>query len=492
MKHPGEGTRNIADQLGLHARQRPTKPAIVHGDQVLNYRDLDLAVRQRAARLMDMGVRPGQVVGLPLRDSIEHVLMLYAVARAGAVILPMDCRWKEFEKQRLAAHFEAAAVMVEPGAAFEGARCIAVDEEWTAALAAASAERAFPDGERGLTLSLSSGTTGRPKGPLLSHRKFLNRFWTHWVDLGFGSREVYMNATPLYFGGGRAFSMSTLYAGGTVALCPPPYEATQLAAEVARTRSSVLFLVPTLLRRLLAADAATLAPLKQLTTLISSGSPLTAQERVQIRETICPNFIEYYSSTEGGGISVLSSDDQQRFGESVGRPVFGVEVQIVDAAHNVQPHGAIGRVRYRGPAVADGFYRDAEASAEAFREQWFYPGDLGSFNDEGFLFLKGRAKDMIIRGGVNIYPQEIEATLLDHAAVADVAVVGWPSKEFDEEVAAFVVLRAPVAPATLLALCKSRLAPYKVPREVFIVQELPHNSLGKVVKTQLVARLPQL
>ena len=483
---------NLADQLALHARQRPTKTAIVHGERTIDYRTLDLGVRRRAARLLDLGVQPGQIVGVALRDSIEHLLMLYAVARAGAVILPMDCRWREFEKQRLASHFGPAAVMVEPGGTFEGARCVEVGPAWESAVAGADPDRPFADGDRGFTLSLSSGTTGRPKGPLVTHAKFFNRFWTHWIDLGFGSRETYLNATPLYFGGGRAFSLSTLYSGGTVVLFPPPYDGAQLAAETARTGATVLFLVPTLLRRLLGDDPAALAPLKHLKTLISSGSPLTAWERKHIREDICPNFIEYYSSTEGGGVSVLSGEDQLRYGESVGRAIFGVEVQIVDDDDRVVPAGTVGRVRYRGPAVADGFYKDPEASAESFRDGWFSPGDLGALNEEGFLFLKGRAKDMIIRGGVNIYPQEIEATLLNDESVADAAVVGWPSKEFDEEVAAFVVPRGQVDAAALVALCRTRLAPYKVPREVFLVDELPRTSLGKIVKAELVKRLPPL
>lgn len=483
---------NLADQLSLHARQRPTKPALVYGQQVLDYRTLELAVRQRAARLLDLGVQPGQIVGIALRDSMEHVLMLWAVTRAGATILPMDCRWTESEQQNLTRHFEAAAVMVEPGASIAGARCIEVGESWQAQVAATDAEREFADGERGLTLSLSSGTTGRPKGPMATHQKFSNRFWTHWVDLGFGSRETYLNATPLYFGGGRAFTMSTLYVGGTVVLFPPPYDPAQLAAEVARSEATILFLVPTLLRRLLDADPAPLAPLKRLKTLISSGSALTGWERRRIREDLCPNFLEYYSSTEGGGVSVLSADDQLQHGESVGRPVFGVEVQVVGDDHRPVPVGQVGRIRYRGPAVADGFHLDPEAGKDAFREGWFYPGDLGNFDDEGFLFLKGRAKDMIIRGGINLYPQEIETALLNEVSVADAAVVGWPSREFDEEVAAFVVLREPVDPAELLALCRRRLAPYKVPRQIFVVDELPRNAGGKVLKPDLVKRLAPL
>ena len=165
---------------------------------------------------------------------------------------------------------------------------------------------------------------------------------------------------------------------------------------------------------------------------------------------------------------------------------------MVDDGHRPLTAGEVGRIRYRGPAVADGFYRDPEASQDSFRDGWFYPGDLGDFDEEGFLYLKGRAKDMIIRGGVNIYPQEIETTLLNHASVADAAVVGWPSREFDEEVAAFVVLREPVDSSELIAACRRRLAPYKVPRQVFVLDELPRNAGGKVLKPDLVKRLVPL
>lgn len=484
---------NIADQLVLHARHRPTHPAIIQGEQVIDYRELEHAVRQRAARLIDEGVHPGHVIGIALGDTIEHVLMLWAVARAGAVILPMDCRWSPSEKARLVEHFHPACVMVEPGSSFESARCIEVDQVWHRSLSETNIDRTYPDGDRGLVLSLSSGTTGRPKGPLMSHARFMARFWTHWVDLGFGSRERYLNATPLYFGGGRSFSMSTMYVGGTVVLFPPPYSPADLVAEVERTRASVLFLVPTLLRRLLAAEGLEFEPLRRLKSLISSGSALSPEERPQIRERICPNFVEFYSSTEGGGITVLGPDDQDAHPGSVGRAVFGVRVQVVDGLHQVLPPGAVGRIRYQGQAVAEAFHQDAEASAEAFHGGWFYPGDLGCLDDEGFLFLRGRAKDMIIRGGINIYPQEVEAVLrAAHPAIIDVAVVGWPSTEFNEEVAAFVICREPIDLEALRRRCAEQLAPYKVPRALFQVDDFPRSSLGKVLKAELTARLPRL
>lgn len=484
--------KNIAEMLSIHAKMRPATIALVQGDVCLTYAELNTAVLQRAATLQDIGITCGDIVAIALHDRIEHILMLYAVARAGAVILPMDCRWLALEKQRLAEHFKPALAMVEPGFDFQGARCITADAHWEETVQHASLDRNFPDGDRGVVMSLSSGTTGRPKGPMLTHTQFQARFWTHWVDLGFGSREVYINATPLYFGGGRGFSMSTLYAGGKVVLFPPPYAPHELAAEIARIKGTVLFLVPTQLRRVLDADPEQLTAMKTLSTLVSSGSALTADERRQIKQNICPNFLEYYSSTEGGGITVLPPADHALHGSTVGRPVYGVEVEIVDENHHTVPIGTTGRIRYRGPAVAKGFYLDNEAGIDAFHDGWFYPGDLGSFNEYGYLALKGRSKDMIIRGGVNIYPLEIEATLLSDESVAEAAVVGWASREFNEEVAAFVVMRNghTLDEARLRVLCKASLAPYKVPKKIIQLDELPRNSGGKVLKQALTALLP--
>jgi len=285
-----------------------------------------------------------------------------------------------------------------------------------------------------------------------------------------------------------------LYMGGTVFMLPPPYEPEELCEAVRRHRISSLFLVPTLIRRLMVLPDAKLAPLKGLRLLLSSGSALHPDERREIRRRVCPQFIEYYSSTEGGGVSFLTPEDPDAFAASVGRPVFGVDVECVDESHRPLPAGRVGRIRYRGPAVAEGFWNDLEATRESFRDGWWYPGDLGMTDEHGYLYLKGRAKDMIIRGGVNIYPAEIEAVLQAHPAVADATVVGWPSREFNEEIAAFVILKTMdcAKPEDLRHLCREKLAPYKVPREVFVVQEFPRNTLGKVIKSELSARLPSL
>jgi len=483
---------NIAETFAHHARSVPDRPALVHGERALQYRELDPLVSRAAAHFYSIGLVPGDVVGVALKDSIEHIVILCALARAGIVILPLDWRWTPAEQERVVAHFGATVVLLEPDRpVLSNVTCVPVEEDFLSLVGKHSTDKSFPEGDLPLLMSLSSGTTGRPKGPRIRHGQFLARYRVFWINLGFNSQDRFLSATPLYYGGGRTFPLTTLYSGGTCVMFPPPYEAQELVESVERHRISALFLVPTLIRRLVALPAKQLEPLRRLRLLLSSGSALHAEERRMLR-ALCPGFVEYYSSTEGGGVSFLSAEDPEKFSDSVGRPVFGVNVQCVDENHVPLPAGSVGRIRYRGPAVAEGFWNDPEASRESFRDGWWYPGDLGLLDESGYLYLKGRAKDMIIRGGINIYPAEIEAVLQAHPAVTDCAVVGWPSREFNEEVAAFVILKDEARPEDLRALCRGRMAPYKVPREVFVVKDFPRNALGKVIKAELSAGLSPL
>jgi acyl-CoA synthetase (AMP-forming)/AMP-acid ligase II len=478
---------NLADALAQHAKARPTHVALIEGERSLTYLALNTAVEREAAALAALGAKSGDLVGLALKDNIEHVILFYALARLGLVILPMDWRWSEEEKARIAGHFAARFVFTEAGAAFAGAECIAFDDAWRARTEAAPRPEASPGGgDLPLLISLSSGTTGRPKGPRLTHHQFFRRFMTHWINLGLNASDRYISATPLYFGGGRTFAMSVLFSGGTVVLFPPPYEPAELAREVARREATSVFLVPTLLRRLLDLSPEDAAPFQTLRLLLSSGSALHTEERRAIRSQLCPQFYEYYASTEGGGVSLSTPKDQETHAGSVGRPVFGVEVEIVDEAHAPLKPGGAGRLRYRGPGVAKGFFGESEADPETFRDGWFYPGDLAELDEAGYVYLKGRRKDMIIRGGVNIYPTDIESVLQQHPAVAEAAVVGAPDREFGEQVAAFVVTRQPVPSAELVDWCRARLASYKAPKFITVVPELPRNSSGKVLKLKLV------
>ncbi|WP_338664774.1 AMP-binding protein [Pararoseomonas sp. SCSIO 73927] len=488
---------NLADALAHHVRARPDRPALIHGGRTILYRDLDGLVRRWAAHLSSLGLERGDVLGIALKDTADHVLALYASARLGTITLPIDVRWTRAEMQSVAARFRAKRVLVEGDALpIEGLDCVPVDRAFLDAVASARTDMQFPAGaacgEMPLLVSLSSGTTGRPKGPVVTHYQFLRRFWTHWIDLGLDAKQVYVSATPLYFGGGRTFAMSQLFCGGTVVLFPPPYKPEDLVREVEFREATSCFLVPTLIRRLLDLAPDKLLPMRRLSLLLSSGAPLHANERAMIRDRISAGFHEYYASTEGGGVSLLRPQDVDRHADSVGRPVFGVEVRVQDNDGRPLPPGEVGRLAYRGPGVASGFFDDAEADADAFQDGWFLPGDLATIDQSGFIRLRGRGKDMIIRAGVNIYPMEIEALLSSHPAVHDAVVVGWPAREMGEEVAAFILPRGPLDLAELHKLCADRLASYKRPREFFLVTDLPRNASGKILKAELAKSLPPI
>ncbi len=326
---------------------------------------------------------------------------------------------------------------------------------------------------------------------MITHRHMLARFENQRVTLNFREDDRYLSVTPLYFGGGRHFTMGFLFQGGTVIFFPPPFQPENLVAAAAKYEATVTLVVPTVLRRLLQLPLQEAPLLGGLRLLYTTGAVLHPDERRTVLARVSPNLINYYGSTEGGGISVLLPEQGGPAEKSVGTAVSTTEIQVVSEAHEPVPAGEIGRIRYRGPGVADGFYNDPEASVESFRDGWFYPGDLGRLDDAGFLYLAGRAKDMIIRAGINIYPEEVEQSLLSHPAVRDAAVLGWPSPDKGEEVAAFVVTSGAVSEAALQDHCRERIAPYKVPRGIFFVDDLPKNSMGKVVKPDLAARLPK-
>ncbi len=472
--------------LRLHARYRPHKTAIIEGARRIDYATLDRLVDGAAHRLAKEGVARGMLVGVALRDHAEHLIALYALARLGAVILPMDCRWQTAEKATLAAHFRPERVLVETddeAAAAHG--WTALDPGWVQESATPWHDPAVTD-DAPLVLSLSSGTTGLPKGPRATHRQFENRFMVYWVNLGLNAQDVYVSATPLYFGGGRAFTMAMLFAGATVSILSPRIRMPELAAHVQEIGGTVLFLVPTMIRRLLDEGRPGLA-FPSLRVLISSGSALHPEERLAIRERLTPNLFEFYSSTEGGGVSVLTPADCDLHPDSVGRPAFRVAVEIVGEDHQPLPPDNVGRLRYRSPASAREYW-NAEGG-DAFREGWFYPGDLARLGADGFLYLHGRAKDMIIRGGVTIYPQDVERIVTEIPGVRDVAVAGAPSREMGEEVAAFVVAAEGVTAEAIAAHCRARLAPYKVPSIIRFLPELPRNAGGKVVKATLLRQL---
>jgi len=258
--------------------------------------------------------------------------------------------------------------------------------------------------------------------------------------------------------------------------------------EVAnRVQATVGFVVPTILRALLALPAESEPLLPGLQALICAGAPTHQEEKRAALRRLTPHLHEIYGTVGTGPITVLGPLDIADHAESAGRPHDIWHVEVVDETDRVLPKGAPGRLRVRGPGAATRLESSAANAAEAVREGWYYTGDIAQLDDDGFLHLKGRVSDVILRGGSNVYPDEVEAVLVEHPAVADAAVIGRLSRELGEEVVAVVVARASVAPDELIAHCRKRLSPYKLPAEIVFVAELPRTSFGKPDRKRLAS-----
>lgn len=473
---------NIADSIRLHAHQRPEKDALIFAGRVINYRQLWSGVSSLATALAAAGVSAGDRVGLCLKDHPSHLLMHYAIGSIGGVIVPIDHRWSATERDGVVDVFSPRLLVIDKGDAYTpSVTCITVGA-WPDSAAALDVVTDSEHDE--LLISMSSGTTGRPKGALVSHRQLYERFVTQWVTLGFNTNDTFALVTPLYFGAGRSFGMAFLAAGATVLLAPPPHKGTALVDAIITKGVSATFLVPTAMRRLLAPDKAGLL-FPNLRRLLISGEALYPAEVEDFQSRLSPNLIGYYASSEGGGVSVLQPQDFDDHGATVGQAAFGVEVQVVNDDDQRLGTGDVGRLRYRGPGVATTTLSEDGHAEPANPGGWFYPGDLASIDESGYVSLRGRTKNVIIRGGVNIYPAEIEQALIRHPQISEAAVLGASVADHGEEIVAFVAGAAVPAEADVNAWLAERLAPYKIPARYIALAELPRAASGKTNKKAL-------
>ena len=482
---------NLADAIRHHARRRPGHPAIVYRDRDLSYAAFDALVDNAAAALAERSIGAGDRVAIALGDTPEHLAFLFGAARLGAVFVPLDCRWALSEQERVATHFGVKLVLIEPGDTWSASvPALSIPQNWEPArVAPCRSAPAGPEGSLPLAVFLSSGTTGQPKGPLLTHHNLYARFQIYHLSLTLNEHDRFACVTPLYFGASRGFAMCMHHAGATVVLLPPPLPAGELIERICRARCTSASVVPTLVRRMLEARRSEGYCLPDLRSLISTGAALHPHERAEALKRLCPNLISFYGSSEGGGVAVLMPHHPAEKAGSAGTIVFGTDVRIVDERFADVAPGEIGRICYRSAGSARSFLNEPGQSAESFRDGWFFPGDLGCVDADGFVYITGREKDMIIRGGANVYPGEIENVLLQHEAVVEAAVIGRPCAEYGEELVACVVLAREIRADELVELCRSALAPYKVPRDIRVLSEMPKTAFGKIDKIELRRQL---
>ena len=484
---------NLALNLIRSAERRPEHDALMLEGAGLTYRDLDDASGRVARLLTERGIEPGERVGIMLPNVAEFAIAYYGALRAGCVVVPMNVLLKEREVAfylgdsgtRLVFAWHEFADAAGAGAAEAGAECVTVEPGAFASLLGGLvplslvAERA--DGDTAVIL-YTSGTTGKPKGAELTHAN-LGRNVEVVLDLfSIDADDVVSGALPLFHSFGQTCGLNAAVAAGATLALVPRFSPGLVLELVQSARVTVFEGVPTMYAALLnqpdrgGYDVSTLR-------LCASGGAALPLEVLRGFETAFDCVItEGYGLSETSPVASFNDPRGQRKPGSIGTPIAGVEMTLIDRADDV------GEIAIRGHNVMKGYWNRPEATAEAIdADGWFRTGDVARVDEDGFYFIVDRKKDLIIRGGYNVYPREIEEVLYEHPAVREAAVIGVPHAELGEEVAAAVALvpGAELEASDLRAWIKERVAAYKYPRTIWFVDELPKGPTGKILKREI-------
>ena len=474
---------NIADILTEHARDRAGHPAIEDGGRTVMFGELDDLVDTAAANIQAAGIEPGDIVAVLLGDSADHLIVLCALARVGAVIFSLNGAASHAELQQSLESVNIKAVVTAatkvPEGEFIRLRVKALCQPAVKPFDGPSAGDSDP-----VMLIQSSGTTGAPKSFLRSHDDVIAWVGRYAHGQSWTADDRCLSLTRMAFNVGRNISLGMLRLGATVVINRSRTHP-ELAALVGDKRISYLKLTPFHLIPLLdyAADKAPLFP--NLRAMVVGSAPTTHAQRLLARERLTPNCFEQLGSNEAGLLALALPADQDVYPDAVGRIVEGVEAQIVDDKDQPVPIGEVGLVRFRGAGYPTRYLDDPVATVRAFRDGWFYPGDLAALNEEGYLFFKGRADDVINNAGAKFYPIEVEAALLAHPDVSEAAVFGWPHVQFGEAAVACIVAEPAPSADDLKMFCAQQIAGYKVPQIIHVMAKLPKNAMGKISKRDL-------
>lgn len=480
---------NAAEKFVRLSKRWEDRTAIVSPRLTLSYGEVVARAARGARELRVLGVGPNKNVGIAVRDSGEAIILMLSLWIVGAVPVPIDFRAKPTERALLAKEFDLIAILEDRHGSHEAAYAsILVDDTWSCVIAHHDSAPDFKRHQPAPALiSLTSGTTGRPLGIVLDHEQLLFRLAS---NLQLGRRRPggrLLNPFPVSSSSPRNHSLGQLFDGATVFFHPPLFNADEIADAILSKAATSVGVVPTILRGLLELHSERAAPLfAHLDSLYCFGAPTLPEEKRRAKSELCEHFIEGYSSSVSGRISVLYGADVDARPETVGRVLPHVELQTVDDLDQPLPIGAVGTIRVRSPAMALKTYGDrTRMDGDRIKGGWVYPGDFGAVDEAGFLCVIGRTSDVIIRGGTNVHPSEVEVVLAEHEGVKDVAVVGFAAPREGEEIAAFVVASGNLTEAALIAHCRARLSPDKRPRRFVLMTELPRNANGKIVRAQL-------
>jgi acyl-coenzyme A synthetase/AMP-(fatty) acid ligase len=475
---------NIAALISRHAQGQPERPAIAGGGETLTYSALDITVRRLSGLIRSRGVAEGDLVALRMRDTPAHLVALLAIARIGAIALPLDWRGAAPEIGRIIERFKPKLLLVDDAKPLP----VAIEMAGVANLSGAEPDAQPPASlsNSPLVYGLTSGTTGIPKGIVTTHEEMFGRFVAFAIGRLIDRDDRFLVPLPLVFDAGRAISFALLTLGARISLFPTLHDPRELLEGVNAGGATALIVTPKTSRALLGLASGDGHLMPGLRAYVSTAGKLQPDERAALRARVAPRVIDYYGTTGGGPVALITGEEEDNSPTAAGRLAAGIEVEVVDGNDATVANGASGRIRMRGPGVTRSFAGEYDAAGdETIRDGWYYPGDIGHYDANGVLHLTGRAAEMIKRGGLMIHAQEVEYALSLHPGIVESAVVGVPTRDHDEEVVAFVVLREPVAIPSILRHCRENLAGFKVPQRVIEVDAMPRNTNGKVVKADL-------
>jgi long-chain acyl-CoA synthetase len=498
---------NIAHFLARTARVHPQRPAIFHGEQCLfTYGEFAARAARIAGALRGRhGLAEGERVAVFMTNCPEYLEVLYGIWWAGLVAVPVNAKLHPREAAVIIEDAGAAALLVSAGLApgllelpvLRRLRlaCTPGSEAYQALLAAEPVDIVHRASDDLAWLFYTSGTTGRPKGAMLTHRNLATLSACYFADVDEVSPEdASVYAAPMSHGAGLYNFMHVIKGARHVIPRSGGFDPAELV-ELARTVGRLsMFAAPTMVRRLVDHVAASGAEVSGFKTIVYGGGPMYVEDLRRALEVMGERFVQIYGQGESPmTITALSRQHladrrHPRWAEriaSVGIAQHRVEVRVADTQGETLPPGETGEVLVRGDAVMAGYWRNPAATAQALRDGWLWTGDMGAMDEDGFLTLKDRSKDVIISGGSNVYPREVEEVLLRHPLVREVSVIGRADPEWGEVVVAFVVADPGLTGEALDALCLEHIARFKRPKEYRFVAELPKNNYGKVLKTEL-------
>jgi fatty-acyl-CoA synthase len=499
---------NFTRCLDRHADRTPEREAVVFYDQRLTFAELDSRVNALAAGLADHGVGRGDVVALLMTNRPEYLEATLAINKLGAIFLALNYRLAPAEWLFILEHSQARGIVMDRDFrsgldpvlpqvpkldVFVGLG--EADGQWLAYadLVNANVGRRLPTAEVAeddvQRLMYTSGTTSRPKGVPLTYGNVLWKTFGHVVEFGLTSADRTLMAGPLYHVG--AFDLpgtGTLYVGGSLVVLRK-FDPIEVMRTIEQERPTNVWLAPAMLNAILQLADVEAYDTKSIRFIVNGGEKMPVPLIERLLRTF-PNawFADAYGLTETvSGDTFLDSGSAVRKIGSVGKPVLHLDVRIEKEGGSIAMPNELGEIVLRGPKVFHGYWRDPDATAAAIRDGWFHTGDIGRLDDDGYLYIEDRKKDMIVSGGENIASPEIERVLYQHPAVFEAAVIGVPDARWGEVPKAFVVL-APGHEATaqdLIAHCGRHLAKFKVPKSIKFVPQLPRNPSGKVLKREL-------